>query len=40
MALNVSWKDVKTNKEFYGPGDTPPISLNLIDRRIGFSGHN
>ena len=36
-ALNISWKEHKTNKELYGK--LPRVSLRLRERRLNFAGH-
>ena len=36
-ALNISWKEHKTNAELYG--DLQPITISLCQRRLRFIGH-
>ena len=36
-ALNISWREHKTNKELYG--NLPRVSVRLRERRLNFAGH-
>ena len=37
MALNISWKEQKTNKELYD--GLPPVSCKVASRRMKLAGH-